>query len=68
MNAPGRARRLLDADDGAPGGRWPATGEVAQRFGKDPQVAAIRGARRYFGDRMIRVAARTSCSIRRRAR
>ena len=31
--------------------------EVSQPFSKDAQVTAIRGARRYLGDRVIRVAA-----------
>jgi predicted oxidoreductase len=31
--------------------------ELANPFGKDPQLAAIRAARRYRGDRLIRVAA-----------
>jgi predicted oxidoreductase len=31
--------------------------EIANPFGKDAQVTAIRGARRYRGDRLIRVAA-----------
>ncbi len=30
-------------------------GEVANRFGKDAQLTAIRGARAYLGDRLIRV-------------
>ena len=30
--------------------------EVDNRFGKDAQITAIRGARRYVGDRLIRVA------------
>lgn len=31
--------------------------EVANRFGKDAQLTAVRGARHYRGDRLIRVAA-----------
>jgi uncharacterized protein len=30
--------------------------QLNNRFGKDPQLAAIRGARKYLGDRLIRVA------------
>ncbi len=37
--------------------------EMANPYAKDPQVTAIRGARRYLGDRLIRVAAPTGCSI-----
>jgi uncharacterized protein len=31
-------------------------GEIANAFGKDAQVTAIRGARAYRGDRLVRVA------------
>ena len=31
-------------------------GEVESRFGKDAQMTAIRAARAYIGDRLIRVA------------
>ena len=30
--------------------------EIDNAFGKDPQVTAIRGARKYLGDRLIRTA------------
>ena len=42
----GRLRRLIQARDR----------EMVNEFSKDAQVTAIRGARRYRGDRLIRVA------------
>ncbi len=42
----GRLRDMVDARDG----------EMSNPFGKDAQMMAIRGARAYLGDRLIRVA------------
>lgn len=36
-------------------------------FSKDMQVIALRGARTYLGDKLIRTAGRTRCSTRQRA-
>lgn len=43
---PAALRREIEARDG----------QIANAFGKDVQLAAVRGARRYLGDRLIRVA------------
>ncbi|MCV4639614.1 FAD-binding protein, partial [Escherichia coli] len=43
---PARLREVIEARDR----------QVASGLGKDPQLAAIRSARRFAGDRLIRVA------------
>ena len=42
--------------------------EIDNPYTKDAQVTAIRGARNYLGDKLIRVASRTACSTPRRGR
>ena len=47
---------LLDLDDAARAQIEARDREIDNPFTKDPQVTAIRGARRYRGDKLIRVA------------
>jgi predicted oxidoreductase len=35
--------------------------EMANRFSKDLQISALRGARSYLGDRLVRSLPRTAC-------